>query len=243
MIIIPMAGLSSRFTKAGYKKPKYMLEAHNKTIFSHAINSFNAFFETNHFIFIVRNIDSIISFVNHEAQQLGIKSFKVVTLDHNTRGQAETVYIALEREEQAYNGPITIFNIDTFRINFTFPKLNDIDAGYLEVFKGSGDNWSFVKPVNNNSTLINETAEKKAISNLCCTGLYYFSKKNDFINAYNNYLSIPSEEWEKGELYIAPLYNYLIKQNKKIHYHLIERSDVIFCGIPSEYEEFLNESF
>lgn len=243
MIIIPMAGLSSRFTKAGYKKPKYMLKAHNKTIFSHAINSFSAFFETNHFIFIIRNIDNIISFVNHEVQQLGIKSFKVITLDHDTRGQAETVYIALEREEKTYNGPITIFNIDTFRLNFTFPNLNNIGAGYLEVFKGSGNNWSFVKPVSNNSTLINETAEKKEISNLCCTGLYYFSEKNDFINAYNNYLSIPSEKWEKGELYIAPLYNYLIKQNKKIHYHLIERSDVVFCGIPSEYEEFLNESF
>ncbi|EGR2739468.1 capsular biosynthesis protein, partial [Vibrio parahaemolyticus] len=27
MIVIPMAGMSSRFFKAGYDKPKYMLEA------------------------------------------------------------------------------------------------------------------------------------------------------------------------------------------------------------------------
>ncbi|EOA0230274.1 capsular biosynthesis protein, partial [Escherichia coli] len=36
MIVIPMAGLSSRFKKAGYVKPKYMLEAHGKTLFSHS---------------------------------------------------------------------------------------------------------------------------------------------------------------------------------------------------------------
>ncbi|ECR5117115.1 capsular biosynthesis protein, partial [Salmonella enterica] len=33
MIIIPMAGLSSRFFKAGYTKPKYELKAHDKTLF------------------------------------------------------------------------------------------------------------------------------------------------------------------------------------------------------------------
>jgi hypothetical protein len=42
----------------------------------------------------------------------------------------------------------------------------------------------------------------------------------------------------KGEIYIAPLYNYLIsKLNKSITYSVIDKSDVIFCGVPSEYEE------
>lgn len=31
MIVIPMAGMSSRFFKAGYTQPKYMLEAHGQT--------------------------------------------------------------------------------------------------------------------------------------------------------------------------------------------------------------------
>ncbi len=37
MIVMPMAGLSSRFTKAGYTKPKYMPEAFDKPLFDYAL--------------------------------------------------------------------------------------------------------------------------------------------------------------------------------------------------------------
>lgn len=33
MFIIPMAGLSSRFFKAGYTKPKYQLDLNGETVF------------------------------------------------------------------------------------------------------------------------------------------------------------------------------------------------------------------
>ncbi|MEZ9563317.1 capsular biosynthesis protein, partial [Vibrio splendidus] len=59
-----------------------------------------------------------------------------------------------------------------------------------------------------------------------------------FLFAYHKYIEKPVSEWEKGELYIAPLYNELIANNREVHYHLINREDVIFCGVPSEYDEF-----
>lgn len=40
IIIFPMAGLSSRFAKAGYDKPKYMLDLKGNSVFFHAVNSF-----------------------------------------------------------------------------------------------------------------------------------------------------------------------------------------------------------
>ena len=41
MIIIPMAGLSSRFFSDGYKLPKYMLDLHGVPVFDHAFGSFS----------------------------------------------------------------------------------------------------------------------------------------------------------------------------------------------------------
>ena len=61
----------------------------------------------------------------------------------------------------------------------------------------------------------------------------------DYLDAYNNYLEKPESEWEKAELYVAPLYNYLINKNKSIYYNLIDNNDVIFCGVPNEYTDFL----
>lgn len=236
MIIIPMAGLSSRFFKAGYTKPKYMLEAHGKTLFEHSVESFKEYFEEERFLFIVRNEFDTPNFIKRKIQTLGITKFDIVILKEETRGQAETVMFGLK--EVAYDGPITIFNIDTFRPSFIYPKIENLGDGYLEVFQGVGDNWSFVKPLNKDSTQVTLTTEKNPISNLCCTGLYHFSNKNDYLDAFNDYLNKPEKEWEKAELYVAPLYNYLINNGRDIHYNLINISDVVFCGIPEEYLEF-----
>ncbi|MCD9477284.1 glycosyltransferase family 2 protein [Photobacterium phosphoreum] len=241
MIVIPMAGLSSRFFKAGYTKPKYMLEAHGITLFEHAVKSFEKYFSTEKFLFIIRDVYQTSVFVEQQAKALGIKSFEIIILKEETRGQAETVYLGLQKSNCEEHESLTIFNIDTFRPNFRHPDLNQLGDGYLEVFQGVGDNWSFAKPLSNSSTLVIETAEKRAISDLCCTGLYYFSSANDFIEAYINYLTLPIEKWEKKELYVAPLYNYLIDTGKYIHYNLISKDSVIFCGVPSEYISFIEK--
>lgn len=238
MIVIPMAGMSSRFFKAGYTQPKYMLDAHGETLFEHSVKSFKRYFDTTPFLFIVKDAFDTPEFVKKMVSKLGIKQFYISVLTEDTRGQAETVTLGLELlEEQSvsYEGEITIFNIDTFRPNFSLPDVVNCSDGYLEVFKGSGDNWSFAKPKQAKSTQIIQTAEKNPISDLCSTGLYHFSRKQDYLDAYYGYLAKPQSEWEKGELYIAPLYNLLIEKGLDIHYHLIERDKVIFCGVPEEY--------
>ncbi|HIF9133599.1 TPA: glycosyltransferase family 2 protein [Photobacterium damselae] len=240
MIVIPMAGLSSRFFKAGYTKPKYMLEAHGMTLFDHAVMSFEKYFISETFLFIVRDVYGTADFVKKSAKELGIKSFNIVILNKETRGQAETVYLGLKNIDVKDNTSITIFNIDTFRPEFKYPDLDELGDGYLEVFKGCGDNWSFVKPESDNSNKVIQTAEKDPISDFCCTGLYYFTKFKDFKLTYEEYSKKPIAEWDKGEIYIAPLYNYLIKNNKNIRYHIIDKSKVVFCGTPDEYLCFLS---
>lgn len=227
-----MVGLSKRFFNAGYTKPKYMLDLNGETVFEHSLSSFSQYFKNEDFLFIVRSDFGTPEFVELMATKLGIVSFRVVTLDFDTRGQAETVALGLQQID--YQGSITIFNIDTFRPGFSYPE--QLCEGYLEVFIGDGDNWSFVKPCPYNSNRAIETAEKVAISNLCCTGLYYFATVDDFMYSYNEQISLPKEAWPKGELYVAPLYNFLIAKGELVKYNLIDKKDVIFCGVPSEYE-------
>ncbi|GGE74774.1 hypothetical protein GCM10011533_28990 [Streptosporangium jomthongense] len=240
MIIIPMAGLSSRFFEAGYNKPKYMLEAHDRTLFEHSVRSFERYFSNVPFVFIVRDVFNTPDFVKNSAEALGIAKFRIVILENETRGQAETVYLALKKLK-IENGPITIFNIDTFRPGFEFPEPSLIGDGFLEVFEGKGSNWSFARPMSSDSQRVAETAEKKPISNLCSDGLYHFTHALDFIESFEEYQSRPRSEWAKGELYIAPLYNYLITNGREIFYSLIPDRDIIFCGTPDEYRQFLSK--
>ena len=82
MIVIPMAGLSSRFKKAGFSKPKYMLEAKGKTLFEHSILSFERYFDKEEFLFIVLDVFGTPAFVEESAVALGIKKIKVITLNN-----------------------------------------------------------------------------------------------------------------------------------------------------------------
>lgn len=236
-IIIPMAGLSSRFTKAGYTLPKYMLYVKDRSLFNLAVSSFEKYFKTCKFVFVARNVFDTESFIRKENELMGIDCFDVVMLEHPTAGQAETVLKGIEEAKVPSEESILIFNIDTFRHGFTFPVHIDNWDGYLEVFKGSGANWSYARTENPSSTKVVETAEKREISDNCSTGIYYFSRVSDFINAYRENLINP----EKGvpELYVAPLYNKLIRRGKEIHVDIIKREDVVFCGVPQEYVDYL----
>ena len=239
-IIIPMAGLSSRFTKAGYVLPKYMLYVKNKSLFNLAVTSFEKYFDTCRFVFVARNVFDTKTFIEKECELMGIKDFTVVILPQPTKGQAETVLEGIVRADVPDEEPILIFNIDTFRPGFAFPADMSGWDGYLEVFVGSGKNWSYAKTGSDDSTLVVETAEKVEISRYCSTGLYYFSSASSFKTAYAQNLENPCDG--KAELYVAPLYNHLIREGKKIHIHVIDRSDVIFSGVPDEYEQILQET-
>ncbi|MCR0982005.1 glycosyltransferase family 2 protein [Roseomonas populi] len=238
MIVIPMAGLSSRFARAGYDRPKYMLPLHGRSVFAHAVSSFSAYFETHPFLFIAREVMETEAFLRSECEALGIRDVQVVMLTAPTTGQAETVELGIAQAGLAEDVPLTIFNIDTFRPGFRFPG----DAwwpssdGYLEVFRGTGDNWSYVRPAPGDEPLALETAEKRRISDLCCTGLYHFARAQDFTEALRQERLAPSAP----ELYVAPLYNHLIKNSARIHYTEVGMEEVIFCGVPAEYEALLH---
>lgn len=233
-----MAGLSSRFFKAGYKKPKYMLKAHDVFLFDYAVSSFEKYFEKELFLFVIRDVYGTKNFVEKRAKSLGIKNYLIHEVSYETKGQAETVALGLSSVGFDYDDSLTIFNIDTFRPEFHYPSSVDIEDGFLEVFQGEGDNWSFVKPIEN-TRKVSMTTEKNPVSNLCCTGLYHFAKVSLFMKAYREYLKRPEETWEKGELYVAPLYNELISSGYNINYNLIPRDSVIFCGTPEEYDDFI----
>ena len=240
-----MAGLSSRFKKAGYDLPKYMLSAHGKTLFDHSVESFKNLFKTEHFLFIALDVFNTKDFIESSCIQLGISSYSIVILEAPTRGQAETVYLGLRSlPDKIQDQPITIFNIDTFRPNFTYPLDFDLTAidGYLETFVGSGKNWSNVVPVELGSNRVALTAEKEELSEFCCTGLYYWASANKFMSLFESLKEKPADSLSGGEYYIAPIYNELIETGADVRFSIVAATDVIFCGIPSEYDSFLKKS-
>lgn len=234
MFIIPMAGLSSRFFKAGYTKPKYQLDLNGETVFAWSVRSFERYFKTDKFIFIYRDVFDTKAFLEQEMVKLGITDYELVCLPAETLGQADTVYQGLKNvsdDEEIY-----IFNIDSRIVDFVKPEWVEQCDGYLEVFRGEGDHWSFALAEEHSNRVI-RTTEKERISDLCSDGLYYFKHKSIFeelfLNAKENNIT------SKNEYYIAPLYNHLISQQAVVFYDLIANNRILFCGTPNEYQTLL----
>jgi hypothetical protein len=240
-IVIPMAGLSNRFILDGFTLPKYMLYVGNKSLFSLSVSSFLPYFKTCKFLLIARNIFDSFRFIKEECQRLGIRNFEIIILDEPTSGQADTVFIGLKRSSISFSERITIFNIDTFCHGFKFPEEMGNWDGYLDVFIGQGENWSYAKTESKTSTKVVETAEKIQISNYCSTGLYNFKSVELFMDAFEEHKT-KMNDGGINELYIAPLYNYLIQKNCNVHINIIDKVTVQFCGTPQEYYQYLEMS-
>lgn len=235
MIVITMAGHSSRFFKAGYKQPKYMLKLNGKSIFEWSIYSFVKYFQTEDFTFIIKRDEEIKKFIEGEIESLGILNYSIVELNNNTRGQAETAYLALKGKVQDF--PIIIFNIDTIRYGYVKPDFINNCDGYLEVFYDEGEHWSFIESGADN--LVLRTTEKIKISNLCSDGLYYFKSQKLFCKIFEE--ALEANDLVGNEFYVAPLYNKLIEKGGKVMFHEVSVNCLDFAGTPSEYEYLLEK--
>lgn len=236
-IIITMAGEGSRFRKIGINKPKHEIIAKNKTLFEWSIISLKYFFDNSSFIFITRTGTK--DFIIKKAEELGIKQIQVIEITHLTRGQAETTMLALEHCHN--DDGILIFNIDT-HLNVSASDLKPLQMrqydGWLQTFKAPGDHWSFAAVDKENKVIA--VTEKKRISDFASTGLYYFKSASLFKRLFEQYSENIFSAY--GEIYIAPLYQYLINEKGSVGHSCIDFNKVIALGTPQEVARF-DENF
>lgn len=233
--VIPMAGLSSRFFKAGYKLPKYQLPINDISMFSWSVSSFKEYFYTDYFVFIVRDEFNSREYVDIECNKLGIKNYYICVLNENTIGQAETVFLGLSQIPHYFDNDIFIFNIDSRIDSYEKPRwIFEVD-GYLELFNASGNHWSFARVDSENNVI--QTTEKVRISDYASNGLYFFKSRELFNIAYTD--AVSNKKLSCGEMYIAPLYNYLIQEKYIVKGRIIDYTAVKIAGTPEEYTQLL----
>lgn len=238
-IVITMAGLGSRFRKAGYNVPKYMIEAKGKTLFEWSMISLDGFKDSaNQYIFIVMKdeAEDVRAFISNKCNEIGIKSYKIIVIDHLTDGQATTAMLANEHWNK--DNCLLVYNIDTY-IESNEMKSSELKGdGFIPCFEGNGTHWSFVKLDNNQRAI--EVREKQRISDYCTLGAYYFKSCNLYERLYKEYY-LNSENTVNGEKYIAPLYNYLIEKGGDIYISNVDKKKVHVLGTPEELNEFINQ--
>lgn len=234
-VVITMAGVGSRFRNAGYMQPKYMIEVRGKTLFRWSMESLANFRKEQH-IFLVRKDDGATTFIRKNCSDLGIERVIIIELERLTRGQAETAIMAASVWQE--KEPLMVYNIDTYVEKDYLTAGNIKGDGCIPCFNAEGTHWSFVKLGDKGKAI--EVREKKRISDNCSIGAYYFRSGKLYEKLYRK-LYDEDGYMEKGERYIAPMYNLLIEQGGEVYIQDIPSDAVHVLGTPEEVMAFAKE--
>jgi NDP-sugar pyrophosphorylase family protein len=230
-ILIPMAGRGKRFETAGYSFPKPLIDIDGKTMIQVIIENLN--FPAEH-IFICQK-EHYEKYALKDLLELISPNCDIIQVDEVTDGAARTALLAKELINN--DEELIIANSDQW-VNWnnqhflSFMRNNNADGGIV-TFIATHPKWSFAKV--NDEGEVTLIAEKKPISNIATVGIYYFKKGRYFVESAEQ--MIKKNIRTNDEFYIAPSYNEMIENNKKIlHYPIAEMRGL---GTPEDLSRFL----
>lgn len=253
-IVVPMAGLGSRFIKAGYKVPKPFIDINGAPMIQRVVENLMPY-EPHRFIFLARR--------EHERYIKTQMSFAidVIYVDEVTEGAACTVLLAKDLINN--DDPLVIANSDQLvewndskggialrRKWFSFwwkesntlqDMINKASAreldGIIATFYASHPKWSYAKLGNDN--LVTEVAEKKPISNHATVGIYYYRHGSDFVK-YATRMMVHDIR-VNGEFYVCPVFNQFIEVGRKIGIYPVRT--MYGLGTPEDLQGYLNDLY
>lgn len=234
-ILIPMAGLGSRFSEAGFTTPKPFIDVDGCTMIERVME--NLHIEGARYILIARN-------EHLESEHKAVTSImargnaQFETIDFDTEGAACTVLTA--RASLDPSAPLLLANCDQI-IDFDFAdyildaEKRGLDGSILCFRDIKRDpKWSFARV--DSSGLVQEVREKKAISDLATVGLYWFRRADIFTSAALD--MICRNERVNNEFYVCPVYNYAIKQGLRIGVYEISPESMHGIGTPEDLDSY-----
>ena len=209
-VLIPMAGLGSRFKDAGYVFPKPLVEVDGKPMIQAVVESLGV---NAKYTYIVQkehydkyNLSYLLNLITPECN--------IIQVEGITEGAAVTSLLAKEYINN--NSPLIMANSDQIvewnSRQFIYDLMTNNADGGIATFKSTHPKWSYAKVDDNG--LVTEVAEKKPISNIATVGIYYWKHGSDFVKYAEQ--MIHKNIRTNGEFYVCPVFNEAIADNKRI---------------------------
>ena len=217
-ILIPMAGMGSRFRDQGYRLPKPLIDVHGQTMISRVITNLGP---DQDFTFVVQR--------NHWLNNKRLFEQSVQNCAHSrfefvetvTRGAAETCLLACKNLDM--NQPLMIANCDQimdWSAQHFASWFDSIDCdGTIVTFYSNSIKNSYVRTDNNGWVV--EAREKEVISSLATTGVYVWRRAQFFVDAAT--AMIEKNIRTNNEFYVCPVYNFNLMMGHKINTYHVNR--------------------
>ncbi|WP_421856324.1 glycosyltransferase family 2 protein [Marinomonas sp.] len=236
-VVIPMAGAGSRFSEAGYEKPKPFIDVNGKPMIQRVLE--NLKYPEARYILVARKDHlekekDLVAKIEEEFNAF------FIPIENITEGTACTVLCA--RKFINNDDALLIANSDQI-VDMDIAMFIDdcigrgIDGSILTfVDKYKDPKWSFAKI--NEDDFVTEVREKVVISEYATVGVYLYSKGSAFVDAAID--MIVENDRINGEFYTCPTYNYAIKEKMLIGIYNIEPEKMHGIGTPNDLNLYLD---
>ncbi len=234
-VVIPMAGLGSRFAKAGFTRPKPFIDVLGRPMIVRVLE--NLYIPNANYILIARK-------EHLESEKVLVETIKskfnayFISIDKLTEGTACTILYAKKMIDNEM--PLLIANSDQIvdiDINEYIKDCTErrLDGSILTfVDKEKNPKWSFAKLDSDGA--VEYVKEKEVISDIATVGIYYFSKGNIFVDSAIS--MIIQNDRVNGEFYTCPVYNYAIKNGAKVGIYNIDFEQMHGIGTPEDLQKY-----
>lgn len=234
-VVIPMAGNGSRFSTAGYTKPKPLINVIDRPMIAKVIH--NIGIDAN-YIFIVKK-DHVITYNVDSILRSIVPHCRIIEISETTEGAACTVLLC---KEFINDSPLLISNCDQY-IEWENDAFTDLFSTFLirdthldaviSSFTANHPKWSYAKV--NDKNYVTEVAEKTVISNNATTGMYLWRHGTDFVKYAEQMIS--KNIRTNNEFYVCPVFNEAIIDNKLIGISPCKKMHSL--GVPEDLEIFI----
>jgi hypothetical protein len=235
-VLIPMAGLGSRFSNEGFMNIKPLIPLNGKTFIEWSIDSVDFKNIQTSFIFIILE-------EHRDKLYDHLKKIKpdcvILSVPRLTNGAVETALVAKEYINN--DTPLIITNSDQI---FEWDK-----DKYIEYLRTSGtdadvvvvnedtNKFSYIELDENHFGL--RLAEKEVISNNALAGIHYWKKGKYFVDSGMEL--IHRDIRSNNEYYVSLSYNLLIERGIKVTcYRLGDNEKYLSIGTPEQVYDYLN---
>lgn len=229
-VIIPMAGLGSRFSEQGFSLPKPFINIYGQPMIRRVVDSIGL--HQHEHIFIAREEHLKVFDLKEIFPDL---KFNVVPIRETTEGAA--ISVSLTRPFFKYDEEILIVNSDQL-VHYDPTEVDKVIKsnvdGCIWCFIGNGPKWSYVKL--NDAGFVTEVAEKKQISTIATGGMYYWKSFYNFLDCTNQ--MVAKNDRVNNEFYVAPVYNYMQPFQRTVVKML---SGIDQLGTPEDLREYENK--
>jgi NDP-sugar pyrophosphorylase family protein len=203
-LVIPMAGLGSRFTKAGFTTHKPLIELDGIKLIRRSIDSLNLVLSSWKVVLIARDLGEGYK----EEVEAEVPEAEFIWINEMTSGATETALFAsalIDPEEE-----LIVTNCDQYLdwdvADFLSRSREEEDiVGSVLTYKSTNPKNSFCR--SDSSGKILEIVEKDPISDQALVGLHWWRYGKDFIATAERLVNDCPED---RETYISETYSYLI---------------------------------